>query len=199
MRANDRGNRYPSGFSHWGSSTAVSLDPDREPITRPVFVWLEIAAQLAVHGDAVGETEATPLSSRSHASPAPMDAGDAWRGRHEHGPDVMPRPFLERSLIAKWLQARRQRPAVIATRRGVATDRRPQPGGANRRRRPASIQSDHALVTWRRPSPSGSDPESRSAASNTWRSVATGCLAVPSPNQRNPEYPRARKPDVATV
>jgi len=29
----------------------MSLDPDREPITRPVFVWLEIAAQLAVHGD----------------------------------------------------------------------------------------------------------------------------------------------------
>ncbi len=26
-------------------------DPDREPITRPVFVWLEIAAQLAYHGD----------------------------------------------------------------------------------------------------------------------------------------------------
>ena len=51
MRANDRGNRYPSGFSHWGSSTAVSLDPDREPITRPVFVWLEITAQLVVHGD----------------------------------------------------------------------------------------------------------------------------------------------------
>jgi hypothetical protein len=29
----------------------VSLDPEREPITRPVFVWLEIAAQLVVHGD----------------------------------------------------------------------------------------------------------------------------------------------------
>jgi hypothetical protein len=29
----------------------VSLDPDREPITRPVFVWLEIAAQRARHGD----------------------------------------------------------------------------------------------------------------------------------------------------
>ena len=29
----------------------MSLDPDREPITRPVFVWLEIAAQLVVHGD----------------------------------------------------------------------------------------------------------------------------------------------------
>ncbi len=28
----------------------MSLDPDREPITRPVFVWLEIAAQLAHHG-----------------------------------------------------------------------------------------------------------------------------------------------------
>ncbi len=30
---------------------AVSLDPEREPITRPVSVWLEIAAQLAAHGD----------------------------------------------------------------------------------------------------------------------------------------------------
>ena len=29
----------------------MSLDPDREPITRPVCVWLEIAAQLAHHGD----------------------------------------------------------------------------------------------------------------------------------------------------
>jgi hypothetical protein len=29
----------------------MSLDPDREPITRPVFVWLEIAAQLAIHGE----------------------------------------------------------------------------------------------------------------------------------------------------
>ncbi len=29
----------------------MSLDPDREPITRPVSVWLEIAAQLAVHGE----------------------------------------------------------------------------------------------------------------------------------------------------
>ena len=29
----------------------MSLDPDREPITRPVFVWLEIAAQLARHGE----------------------------------------------------------------------------------------------------------------------------------------------------
>ena len=27
----------------------MSPDPDREPITRPVFVWLEIVAQLAVH------------------------------------------------------------------------------------------------------------------------------------------------------
>ncbi len=30
---------------------AVSLSPEREPITRPVFVWLEIAAQPAHHGD----------------------------------------------------------------------------------------------------------------------------------------------------
>ncbi len=29
----------------------VSLNPDREPVTRPVFVWLEIAAQLIRHGD----------------------------------------------------------------------------------------------------------------------------------------------------
>ena len=29
----------------------MSLDPDREPITRPVVVWLEIAAQLAYHGE----------------------------------------------------------------------------------------------------------------------------------------------------
>ncbi len=29
----------------------MSLDPDREPITRPVIVWLEIAALLAHHGD----------------------------------------------------------------------------------------------------------------------------------------------------
>ncbi len=29
----------------------MSLNPAREPITRPVFVWLEIAAQLAHHGD----------------------------------------------------------------------------------------------------------------------------------------------------
>ncbi len=29
----------------------MSLDPKWEPITRPVAVWLEIAAQLAVHGD----------------------------------------------------------------------------------------------------------------------------------------------------
>ncbi len=29
----------------------MSLGPDREPITRPVFVWLEIAAQLAHHGE----------------------------------------------------------------------------------------------------------------------------------------------------
>jgi hypothetical protein len=27
----------------------MSLDPEREPITRPVFVWLEIVAQLTVH------------------------------------------------------------------------------------------------------------------------------------------------------
>jgi hypothetical protein len=29
----------------------VSLDPDRDPITRLVFVWLEVAAQLAAHGE----------------------------------------------------------------------------------------------------------------------------------------------------
>ena len=29
----------------------MSLDPDRQPITRPVVVWLEIAAQLSRHGD----------------------------------------------------------------------------------------------------------------------------------------------------
>ena len=29
----------------------MSLDPKWEPITRPVSVWLEIAAQLAYHGD----------------------------------------------------------------------------------------------------------------------------------------------------
>ena len=29
----------------------MSLDPDREPITRPGFVWLEIAAQLVAHGE----------------------------------------------------------------------------------------------------------------------------------------------------
>ncbi len=34
----------------WAVGT-MSLEPEREPITRPVFVWLEIAAQLATHGD----------------------------------------------------------------------------------------------------------------------------------------------------
>ena len=29
----------------------MRLNPEREPVTRPVFVWREIAAQLAVHGD----------------------------------------------------------------------------------------------------------------------------------------------------
>ena len=29
----------------------MSHDPEREPITRPVCVWLKIAAQLAPHGD----------------------------------------------------------------------------------------------------------------------------------------------------
>ncbi len=28
----------------------MSLGPEREPISRPVFVWLEVAAQLAYHG-----------------------------------------------------------------------------------------------------------------------------------------------------
>ncbi len=35
----------------------MSLGPDREPITRPVFVWLEVAAQLAHHGDGSLATE----------------------------------------------------------------------------------------------------------------------------------------------
>jgi hypothetical protein len=30
----------------------MSLDPECEPTTRPVFVWLEIAAQLMAHGEA---------------------------------------------------------------------------------------------------------------------------------------------------
>ncbi len=29
----------------------MRLDPDRDPITRPVFVWLEVAALLARHGE----------------------------------------------------------------------------------------------------------------------------------------------------
>jgi hypothetical protein len=29
----------------------VSLDPNRDPITRPGFVWLEVAALLGRHGD----------------------------------------------------------------------------------------------------------------------------------------------------
>jgi hypothetical protein len=29
----------------------MSLNPEREPVARPVFVWLEVAAQLARHGD----------------------------------------------------------------------------------------------------------------------------------------------------
>ena len=29
----------------------MSLDPEREPIARPVFVWLEIAARLDVAGN----------------------------------------------------------------------------------------------------------------------------------------------------
>ena len=29
----------------------LSLDPAREPITRPVFVWLEVAARLDAAGD----------------------------------------------------------------------------------------------------------------------------------------------------
>ncbi len=29
----------------------MGLGPECEPVTRPVFVWLEIAAQLAHHGD----------------------------------------------------------------------------------------------------------------------------------------------------
>ena len=29
----------------------MRLDPERKPITRPVFVWLEMAAQLSGHGD----------------------------------------------------------------------------------------------------------------------------------------------------
>ncbi len=29
----------------------MSLGPDREPITRPVFVWIEVAARLHAAGD----------------------------------------------------------------------------------------------------------------------------------------------------
>ncbi len=29
----------------------MSLDPEREPITRPVFVWREVVARLATEGD----------------------------------------------------------------------------------------------------------------------------------------------------
>ncbi len=29
----------------------LCLAPEREPITRPVFVWLEVAVQLAFYGD----------------------------------------------------------------------------------------------------------------------------------------------------
>jgi hypothetical protein len=29
----------------------MSLDPECEPITRPVFVWLEVTALLTQHGD----------------------------------------------------------------------------------------------------------------------------------------------------
>ena len=29
----------------------MSLDPDRDPITRPVFVWVEVTAQVTHHGN----------------------------------------------------------------------------------------------------------------------------------------------------
>ena len=35
----------------------MSLDPDRAPITRPVFVWLEVAARLDLAGDGSLATE----------------------------------------------------------------------------------------------------------------------------------------------
>jgi hypothetical protein len=75
----------------------MSLDPDREPITRPVFVWLEVAAQLAVHGDGslatqlrqamdgrrIGDNATFPLSADERRR---VDhAAKAWRG--EHDPD----------------------------------------------------------------------------------------------------------------
>ncbi len=37
----------------------MSLDPDQEPITRPVLVWLEATAQLMVHGDRAGDGPTT--------------------------------------------------------------------------------------------------------------------------------------------
>ncbi len=39
------------GSSSAGQAETMSLDPKWEPITRPVSVWLEIAAQLAYHGE----------------------------------------------------------------------------------------------------------------------------------------------------
>ena len=43
----------------------MSLDPDREPITRPVFVWLEVAARLHAAGDgALAEAIAPAMNGR---------------------------------------------------------------------------------------------------------------------------------------
>jgi hypothetical protein len=43
--------------------TGMSLDPEREPITRPVFVWRKIVVQLTVHGDSrPGRTPGSWLS-----------------------------------------------------------------------------------------------------------------------------------------
>ncbi len=43
----------------------MSLGPDREPITRPVFVWLEVAARLNAAGDgALGDAIAQAMDGR---------------------------------------------------------------------------------------------------------------------------------------
>jgi hypothetical protein len=49
----------------------MRLDPKREPITRSVFVWFEIAVPRTVHGDSrPGRTPGSWLSSA-----APLDWG----------------------------------------------------------------------------------------------------------------------------
>ncbi len=40
-----------------GDGAAMSINPEREPVTRPVFVWLEITAQPIAHGDGSLATE----------------------------------------------------------------------------------------------------------------------------------------------